>query len=266
MDSTCTTGSISPALYQDLVHYFKFASSAYSVICPRPNGKKLVLPFSSLGGDIQGYVARDDDRREIIVAFRGSSSILDFVADVQLLLVPFIAPGVKAPPAVKVHTGFLLSWDSIAVEVRIIIAQQIKFHPDYAIVTTGHSLGGVLSLYSAVTFKQQYPKTTVRTYSYGAPRAGNKEFAIYVNGLFGENAHRVVHANDGVPTIIPTALGYRHHGIEYWQYTTPASEETTRACAVDGEDPTCSASLPTKGINPAHWTYFGISATKPFCL
>lgn len=26
-----------------------------------------------------------------------SSSILDFVADVQLLLVPFIAPGVKAP-------------------------------------------------------------------------------------------------------------------------------------------------------------------------
>lgn len=49
--------------------------------------------------------------------------------------------------------------------------------------------------------------------------------------------------------IFPTSLG-----IEYWQYTTPASEETTRACAADGEDPTCSASIPTKGINPAHWT------------
>lgn len=78
-------------------------------------------------------------------------------------------------------------------------------------------------------------------------------------------------AHPSVPTIIPTFLGYHHHGmpyfvylsviiylqphlgIEYWQYTNPESEETTRACAPDGEDPTCSASIPTGGINPAHW-------------
>ncbi|KAL9713883.1 hypothetical protein Ac2012v2_003495 [Leucoagaricus gongylophorus] len=47
------------------------ASSAYSPVCPRPNGMKLVMPFTNIVGDIQGYVARDDDRREVIVAFRG---------------------------------------------------------------------------------------------------------------------------------------------------------------------------------------------------
>lgn len=27
-----------------LVHYFKYASSAYSLVCPRPNGNHLVAP------------------------------------------------------------------------------------------------------------------------------------------------------------------------------------------------------------------------------
>ena len=30
-------------LYDDLVHYFKYASSAYSFVCLRPNGNTLVL-------------------------------------------------------------------------------------------------------------------------------------------------------------------------------------------------------------------------------
>jgi len=36
--------SLTSELYHDLVHYFKYASSAYSPVCPRPNGKKLVMP------------------------------------------------------------------------------------------------------------------------------------------------------------------------------------------------------------------------------
>ena len=70
--------------------------------------------------------------------------------------------------------------------------------------------------------------------------------------------------------MIPTRLGYHHHGqylsflwiyycrnptgIEYWQYTHPPSEETTAKCNAEGEDPTCSASIPSRGVNPAHMT------------
>jgi len=93
-----------------------------------------------------------------------------------------------------------------------------------------------------------------------------KKFADYVNATFGEKAHRVVHGNDGVPTMIPTKLGYHHHGVEYWQYTHPPSEETTAKCNAEGEDPSCSASIPSQGVNLAHMKYFGIIATTPFCI
>ena len=35
-------------LYEDLVHYFKYASSAYQPICLRPNGNALVSQVASL--------------------------------------------------------------------------------------------------------------------------------------------------------------------------------------------------------------------------
>ena len=30
-------------LYENLVYYFKYATSAYSPVCPRPNGNSLVM-------------------------------------------------------------------------------------------------------------------------------------------------------------------------------------------------------------------------------
>jgi hypothetical protein len=41
-------------------------------------------------------------------------------------------------------------------------------------------------------------------------------------------------------------------GVEYWTYVDPSSATTTRQCASDGEDPTCSASVPFTGINGEH--------------
>jgi hypothetical protein len=39
--------------YGDLVHYFKYASSTYVLVCPRPNGNTLVL-------NVSGVPAQDD--------------------------------------------------------------------------------------------------------------------------------------------------------------------------------------------------------------
>jgi len=258
--------TISKELYNDLVHYFKYASSAYSFVCLRPNGNTLVLPFSNPLNDIQGYVARDNHRKEIIVALRGSVSIANILADAQVVLVPFVCPGVKLPPGARIHSGFFLSWVSVTVQVLSIVRSQVACHPDYSIVTMGHSLGGSLALLAAITLRQTFPESKIRTYSYGAPRTGNRIFSEYVNQTFGKDAFRVVHGNDGVPTMISTKLGYYHHGIEYWQHSSPPSEATTVECNVDGEDPACSASIPSHGLNLAHATYFGISATKPFCV
>lgn len=70
--------------------------------------------------------------------------------------------------------------------------------------------------------------------------------------------------------MISTKLGYHHHGksfiniqvlltnadywtgVEYWQRASPPSEATTVECDADGEDPACSASIPSRGVNVAH--------------
>ena len=85
-------------------------------------------------------------------------------------------------------------WDSIALQVLAIVKQQVSSHPDYSIVTTGHSLGGSLALLAAISLRQNFPDryepiiissndycnsllSKIRTYSYGAPRTGVNTFA-----------------------------------------------------------------------------------------
>ncbi|KAK0439013.1 alpha/beta-hydrolase [Armillaria borealis] len=258
---------ISPDILEDLIFYFKYASSAYTPFCPRPNGRNLVTEISNSVSDIQGFIARDGDRKELVLALRGSVSIIDILVDSAIVLVPLITPGVEAPSGVRVHSGFLVGWNSIAIQIIAVIKQQLFLHPDLkSLVTTGHSLGGSLATLAAICLRGNFPSLTTRTYSYGAPRVGNKEFADYFNGEFGVNAFRVVHSNDGVPTMIPTSLGYHHHGVEYWQTEDHPQENSTKQCSPDGEDPRCSASVPSEGVNAAHMTYFGILATTPFCI
>jgi len=66
--------------------------------------------------------------------------------------------------------------------------------------------------------------------------------------------------------MIPRSLGYHHHGIEYWQADDPAIAENIVRCEAHGEDPNCSLSIPSGGVNDAHIMYLGILATTPFCI
>ncbi|KAJ6492498.1 alpha/beta-hydrolase [Mycena vitilis] len=279
---------ISRETYDELVHYFKYSSSAYAPVCVRPNGNVLVLQFANHLSDIQGFVARDDGRRELVVALRGSASITDALLDANILLVPFLTPGVKLPPKARVHAGFLAAWDTVALQITAALAAQRRLYPGHRLVVCGHSMGGALATLAAVALPQLVPfpfsapapaspapvldptcvgdETRVALYTYGAPRTGNAVFAAYVNAQFGARAFRVVHTNDGVPTMIPTSLGYQHHGIEHWLHTDPPSPSTTLCCTAGGEDPACSASVPSGGVTRAHATYFDITVPTPFCL
>ncbi|KAF7311869.1 Lipase-3 domain-containing protein [Mycena indigotica] len=207
---------ITADIFADLLHYFKYASSAYSPVCLRPNGNALVLQFGNQLSDIQGFIARDDHRKELVVALRGSASITDILLDAAIVLVPFLTPGVKLPAGARVHAGFLTAWDTVAPQITAALAVQRQLHPGHRLVTVGHSLGGALATLAAVSLLQLFTASPIldqtRTYSYGAPRAGNTVFADWVNEEMGSRAFRVVHADDGVPTMIPTSLGYHHHG------------------------------------------------------
>ncbi|CAK5270344.1 unnamed protein product, partial [Mycena citricolor] len=161
-------------------------------------------------------------------------------------------------------------WDSVATQITATLTAQRMVHSGYRLVTVGHSMGGALATLAAVSLLQLFPASPMldqtRTYSYGAPRVGNEAFAHHVNTQLGHRAFRVVHADDGVPTMIPVSLGYHHHGIEYWQQRDPPSHLNTVQCSASGEDVFCSASIPSKGITLAHATYLGISIGTSFCF
>ncbi|KAH8925846.1 alpha/beta-hydrolase [Atractiella rhizophila] len=256
---------VSSSVYNELQFYFRYASSAYSDSCAKPNGNTLVLHLENLNTDTEGFVARDDVRKEIVISLRGSNTIDDAFTDINILQKRYSSPGVTPANNVWVHSGFLDAWNSIASTVIASVKTQVAAHPDYTIVTTGHSLGGALSSLAGVSMKYNFPQQKVRMYTYGQPRTGNTEYALWVNSLFGADAKRGVNVDDGVPTLLFTFLGYRHHGVEYWTKGFPATAANTVVCAADGEDPNCSASILTHGINLAHTTYYNTLAILPYC-
>jgi len=262
--------SISQSLLDDLTLYTKYSSAAYQLVCLSPLGNTLVVQFSNIATNTQGFIARDDTRKEIVVSYRGSIQLQDFLTDVEILLVPFSSPGVSSAQAngVTAHQGFLTAYNSVAQVVISTVAAQLKQHPSYILVSTGHSLGASIASIGGISLAANFPGQPLKMFTFGQPRTGNPAYAALAENLVGvDNIFRAVHTFDGVPTIIPEALGYRHHATEFWNFLDPSLPSTVKQCQ-GGEDPTCSDSIPSSGINVAHVTYFGqaIALDPTVCL
>ncbi|RXW17081.1 hypothetical protein EST38_g8781 [Candolleomyces aberdarensis] len=176
-------------------------------------------------------------------------------------------PGALDEKSALVHAGFLNAWNTVATRTIDAVRVQLAQHPGYSIVVSGHSLGGALASLAGISFKRVFPSVPLRVFTYGQPRTGNAAYATLLNKEIGTpNLYRGVHTTDGVPTIIPTAAGYRHHGTEYWSMADPVTPENTRACDPNGEDLSCSAQKLSAGINPPHTVYYNIVAGTPYCI
>ncbi|KAJ3505829.1 hypothetical protein NLJ89_g7212 [Agrocybe chaxingu] len=246
---------IDQTTYDNLVRHTKYSSAVYQWICPRPLGNTLVDKFDKSG--TQGFVIRDDSRKEIIVSFRGTFELKDAFVDLQIIMRPLVSTGLTGVGDSYVHTGFLYAYNVVASDVLRIIKDQAAKYPSYTIISTGHSLGGAVASLAAISIKSALPNANLKLYTFGQPRVGNAAFASYVESKIGTaNIFRAVHTYDGVPTILFKALGYRHFGTEYWHFDDPARPANVKKCT-GGDDPTCSDSIPSTFINPAHITYFG---------
>ncbi|KAF9227109.1 alpha/beta-hydrolase [Gyrodon lividus] len=308
---------VDQSTYDNLVRYTKYASGAYQMLCPRPMGNALVAQFTDLITSTQGFIARDDQREELVIAFRGSTDVTSILvgmslqspqvfssivlpwcthADTSIVLVPLKGHGLppldpskitrSAEP--RVHIGFLVAYQSIARTLLVKLEHQLQAHPSYTIIVCGHSLGGAIASIASIAINHTFPGRPINVYTSGQPRTGNAAFAELVEGAIGvENVYRCVHLIDGVPTMIPTNLGYRHFATEYWEFTelgkrfpinlrmrsqvtTPlisGPPKNVKRCK-GGEDPDGSASVPSTGVNPAHWVYFRqpIASDPTVCL
>lgn len=288
-------GIVTSQQYTDLVRFTKYCGATLASTCPKPNGNIFVSTFQEQTTDTYGYVARDPERLEIVIAFRGTASVPNFVTDASVTLVQCSSSGVKYPTGALCHTGFQNAYNAVASQVISIVRAQLTQFPKYTIRVTGHSLGGALASLAAVSMQQNFPSNLVFAYTLGQPRTGDYNYAQFVDTLFpfrlGKPTFmRAIHTNDGVPgmpragsdgstissglgTVLPNnnlnaKSGYRHHGTEFWQTPDPASRQTTVQCQGQ-EDPTCAVSIaptnvaPAFGINLAHLTYFNTYLADP---
>ncbi|MFD2114851.1 Mbeg1-like protein [Paenibacillus yanchengensis] len=109
-----------------------------------------------------------------IVAFRGTSSAVDWISD-------FIAQQTTFSPvkqAGQTHKGFTDIYLSMREQLLDILLQTPLDRP---LFITGHSLGGALATLAALdlSHNSQYQQPIV--YTFGAPRVGDPTFARYYN-------------------------------------------------------------------------------------
>ncbi len=148
--------------------------------------------------DSQGYIASDDQR--MLVAFRGTHSLPDWLTNIQIAK--------EAGPKGKVHEGFQDAFFVTALSIGKSIGANVN---DREIWITGHSLGGALAILLAATLAENNIPVA-GLYTFGAPRVGDRPFAGWLNNSLQEVPnYRVVNEGDIVPHV-PSELRFWHSG------------------------------------------------------
>lgn len=228
-----------------------------------------------------GYVAVSGDetskrigRRDITIAWRGTVTQLEWIADLMDYLRPISSDKIPCPdPTVKVESGFLDLYtdkdescrfckysarEQILTEVRRLIEQYPN--EELSITITGHSLGSALAMLSAFDIVETGLNVTadgqtipISVFSFSGPRVGNVRFKERIEGL-GVKVLRVVNVHDTVPKVpgiffnenVPMFVqkiveglpwSYSHVGVELAlnHKNSPFLKDTT--------DPVCSHNL-----------------------
>ncbi|OBT59565.1 hypothetical protein VE04_00102 [Pseudogymnoascus sp. 24MN13] len=250
--------AVDAALFAKLKFYVQYAAAAYcsnngdssgtpitcaSGNCPDVQAANAVsvLEFdSSILTDMRGFLSVSTVRQEIVLAFRGSSSIRNFLTDLNFGYVNFGCADCSAHAALQPPgtTPAPPSWP--------------PSRPPAPIAT----------LAAGELRSQGY---AADLYTYGSPRVGNGAFASWVSAPLGVAA-RVTHVNDPVPRLPPMLIaGYRHTTPEYWLSNGSATKVDYTLADVkvcEGISTTgCNAgTIPTLDLD-AHRYYF-LAATS----
>lgn len=208
----------------------------------------------------QGLVGYNRERDTVLVAFRGSMDIPNWIDNLT-----FIKRKAYAQyPEVKVHQGFYWVYDSVAPQVVAAVQALMATHPTAKIVVTGHSLGGAVAALSTFDLAVLHRIPVHSVYTFGEPRVGNSNFSMLLNQAVPE-VYRVTHYRDAVPHLPPTWIGFRHTAQEIF-YDEYASMYTV-CDPEDGEDPACSDACAPFGCTSIvdHLNYLNVTMSHLIC-
>ncbi|KAH7396832.1 Alpha/Beta hydrolase protein [Phaeosphaeria sp. MPI-PUGE-AT-0046c] len=222
-----TSRAVSQDVFSQLQFFSQYSAAAYCLSNNNSPGNKVTCAQgncnlveaattstltefeNSIATDVTGFIALDSTNKLIVLSFRGSRSIRNWITNVVFPVVP-----TTICPTCAISKGFWSSWLEAQKNVLATIAAAKAQHPDYKIVATGHSLGGALASIAAGVLRSQ--GNYVDLYTYGAPKIGLESVAQYLSSTTLGATYRVTHKYDPVPKLPPAFLGYRHISPEYY--------------------------------------------------
>jgi len=215
---------VSPALFTELATLARVVDITY---CIHPLNYGLHKPFTCLShcsafpsfelvttwntgpllSDSCGYVALDHAKERIVVAFRGTYSLVNTVVDLSSGAQDYIPYDPEDEDAGKeqdkglgtrqhifggqrrlrcenctVHTGFHRAWLNTRSVLLPALSEQLLVYPHYELHLLGHSLGGAVAALAALDLHARGWEPVVTTF--GEPRVGNRALAKYVDEIF----------------------------------------------------------------------------------
>lgn len=181
--------------------------------------------------DLQGFTGVLHSDKTIYIAFRGSSSLLNWIDDAEVIKVPY---NTFPDCACKVHKGFYKATNGLKNNTIASVRKLMDKYGYENVVLTGHSLGAAIGQMIAMELSAVYIENAI--YNFGQPRVGDKKYANYLNAIE-QTLWRFTHNQDTVPHLPPEFMGYVHSCIEMFEDEYGAITECSNT---DCEDVTCA--------------------------
>jgi triacylglycerol lipase len=159
-----------------------------------PNPSKVAKAMMGESG-IFGLMGKNPATKTAFVAFRGTQTFEDWVADFDVLFEPYkyVANGGQ------VHVGFQSIYAAVHDSVAAGIGAAVSGCDD--LVVTGHSLGGALAVIAGPDLAKNLPLVP-ELITFAGPAAGLSDFARFFD-LAVPSCYRVVNFWDVVPRLPP---------------------------------------------------------------
>jgi len=151
--------------------------------------------------DTQAFTARLAGCPDVVVAFRGTESLRDWITDAEFSMQ-------EMGDGAKVHYGFYHAW--LSIRQRVIESLPKDKSPVWF---AGHSLGGALACLAALAAVSE-GANVAGVYTFGQPRVGDKVWGKAFEQALGGKVYRLVNREDPVPRMPPVLAGFRHVGTE----------------------------------------------------
>ena len=254
VDATYNPATALSALYYSKIAYCPSADIASWDCPPCKQYHSGITSQKVFEGDYssQSYTAYNGATNQIIVAFRGSSNIGNWIADLSFKKIPY-----PACSGCEVHEGFYEVWQGLRTPMMASINSLISTYPTASIFVTGHSLGAAVSIHAGVDIASNLRKP-VTVYNFGEPRVGNQAFAQWATTVLSSGEqYRVTHKADPVPHLPPMSWGYLHTPHELWYDNNGDSSYQNCTDSASAEDSKCSDSTIPIAISD-HLLYLGI--------